>query len=417
MKIMAMKHRNVSSWITTATIAFFSLAIVNVARSEVFTMNNGVVVTAEWLNSGDQSATSWKLRQSNGVELEIPRGMVKSVLSPIPAAVPYINNIDKVDDNVEAHRKIIDWCVKQGLMLIADAHRDRLVELDPSDKTAWSALGYTETSNGWIRKDTYWKRKGMQSKGGRWRFPQDIAFDERQLAAKVQMSELNRKIDQAIRDVKTESKRASVSRQYLQDLNDPLAIPKLRELMVADRKNSDPQFRLIMIEMIARMKTSSATITLVDAALFDPNDQVVNHCIEILSQSGTELAINNFLERVTNQNPNRDSATVINRAARALSVIGDERCIPKLIDCLVTKHFVVPAPQPGTQATQTSDGAVNFAPNGNKKLVEIRSQNPDVLAALQSITGESTIQYDRDEWLNWYAANFAPSRPDVYRDP
>ena len=380
-------------------------------------MNNGVVVTAEWLNSGDQSATSWKLRQSNGVELEIPRGMVKSVLSPIPAAVPYINNIDKVDDNVEAHRKIIDWCVKQGLMLIADAHRDRLVELDPSDKTAWSALGYTETSNGWIRKDTYWKRKGMQSKGGRWRFPQDIAFDERQLAAKVQMSELNRKIDQAIRDVKTESKRASVSRQYLQDLNDPLAIPKLRELMVADRKNSDPQFRLIMIEMIARMKTSSATITLVDAALFDPNDQVVNHCIEILSQSGTELAINNFLERVTNQNPNRDSATVINRAARALSVIGDERCIPKLIDCLVTKHFVVPAPQPGTQATQTSDGAVNFAPNGNKKLVEIRSQNPDVLAALQSITGESTIQYDRDEWLNWYAANFAPSRPDVYRDP
>jgi len=414
---MAMKHRNVSSWITTATIAFFSLAIVNVARSEVFTMNNGVVVTAEWLNSGDQSATSWKLRQSNGVELEIPRGMVKSVLSPIPAAVPYINNIDKVDDNVEAHRKIIDWCVKQGLMLIADAHRDRLVELDPSDKTAWSALGYTETSNGWIRKDTYWKRKGMQSKGGRWRFPQDIAFDERQLAAKVQMSELNRKIDQAIRDVKTESKRASVSRQYLQDLNDPLAIPKLRELMVADRKNSDPQFRLIMIEMIARMKTSSATITLVDAALFDPNDQVVNHCIEILSQSGTELAINNFLERVTNQNPNRDSATVINRAARALSVIGDERCIPKLIDCLVTKHFVVPAPQPGTQATQTSDGAVNFAPNGNKKLVEIRSQNPDVLAALQSITGESTIQYDRDEWLNWYAANFAPSRPDVYRDP
>ena len=121
--------------------------------------------------------------------------------------------------------------------------------------------------------------------------------------------------------------------------------------------------------------------------------------------------------RLTNQNPLKDSQEVINRAARALSVLGDERCIPKLIDCLITRHLVEPPPQPGTQATQTSDGAVNFAPSGNKKRVELRLQNQEVLGALQTITKESSIQYDKDAWMNWYAENFAPQRPDVYRDP
>ena len=413
---MRIDQRHALILVCFSTLAFSFLVEPKIVRAEVFTLNNGSVVTAQWLNADDKAATIWKLRQSNGVELEIPRGTVKSVLAPIPAITPYLKNIEKVDDTVESHRKIVDWCVKQGLILVADAHRDRVIELDPTDKSAWSALGYTETSNGWIRKDTYWKRKGMQSKGGRWRFPQDIAFDERELAAKGYVSELNRKIDQAIRDLKTDSKRASVARQYLQDLNDPMALPKLRELMVDDRKNQDPEFRLAILEMIARMRSSGSVIAIVDAALFDPNELVVANCIEQLSQWGTELAISKFMQRLSNQSPGNDSPAVINRAARALSVLGDERCIPKLIDCLVTRHFVTPPPQPGTQATQTSDGSANFATGGNKK-VERKLQNADVLAALQTLTGESSIQYDRVQWLNWYAVNYAPSRSDVYRDP
>jgi len=386
-------------------------------RAEVFTLNNGSVITAQWLNADDKTASVWKLRQSDGIEMEIPRGSVKSVLSPIPSTKSYIENIGRVSDSVDAHRKIVDWCVKQGLMLIADAHRNRVVELDPDDKSAWSALGYTQTSNGWIRKETYWKRKGMQSKGGRWRFPQDIADEEQQLISKTQMSELNRRIEQAIRDVKTDNKKASVSRQYLRDLNDPMAIPKLRELMVADRNNSNTDFRVAIIEVAGRIKTSAATQMLVDAAVSDPDTRVADACVELLSQYGTELAISNLMGRLTNKNPAKDSQAVINRAARALSVLGDERCIPKLIDCLVTKHLVIPPPQPGTQATQTSDGAVNFAPSGNQKAIELSLTNNEVLGALQTITRESGFQFDKDAWMKWYAENFAPQRPDVYRDP
>jgi hypothetical protein len=144
---------------------------------------------------------------------------------------------------------------------------------------------------------------------------------------------------------------------------------------------------------------------------------VADACVELLSQYGTELAISNLMGRLTNKNPAKDSQAVINRAARALSVLGDERCIPKLIDCLVTKHLVIPPPQPGTQATQTSDGAVNFAPSGNQKPIEILLTNNEVLGALQTITRESGFQFDKDAWMNWYAENFAPQRPDVYRDP
>ena len=416
---MTPKHSSVFS---TASIRFLLLGlcigvVAPATRAEVFTLNNGSVITAQWLNADDKTTSVWKLRQADGIEMEIPRGSVKSVLSPIPATTSYIENIGKVSDSIDAHRKIVDWCVKQGLMLVADAHRDRVVELDPDDKSAWSALGYTQTSSGWIRKETYWKRKGMQSKGGRWRFPQDIAAEELELASKTQMSELNRRIDQAIRDVKTDNKKASVSRQYLRDLNDPMAIPKLRELMVNDRNNSNTDFRFAIIDVVSRIKTSAATQMLVDAAIFDPDARVADACVELLGQYGTELAVSNLMGRLTNQNPAKDSQAVINRAARALSVLGDERCIPKLIDCLVTRHLVIPPPQPGTQATQTSDGAVNFAPSGNQKPIEVRLTNNEVLGALQTITRESGFQFDKDAWMNWYANTFAPQRPDVYRDP
>jgi hypothetical protein len=387
------------------------------AQAEVFTLNNGSVITAEWLNADDKAATVWKLRQTDGIELEIPRGSVKSVLSPIPSSKSYIENVGKVNDSVDAHRKIVDWSVKQGLMVVADSHRDRVVELDPDDKSAWAALGYTQTTSGWIRKETYWKRKGMQSKGGRWRFPQDILAEEQELASKTQMSELNRRIEQAIRDIKADNKKASVARQYLRDLNDPMAIPKLRELMVADRKNSNSDFRMAIIEIAGRIKTAASTQMLVDAAVADPDTRIADACVELLSQHGTELAISSFMGRLTNRDPAKDSQIVINRAARALSTLGDERCIPKLIDCLVTRHLIIPPPQPGTQATQTSDGAVNFAPSGNQKPVEVRLPNQEVLGALQTITKEPGFDYDKDAWLNWYAENFAPQRPDVYRDP
>ena len=117
-----------------------------------------------------------------------------------------------------------------------------------------------------------------------------------------------------------------------------------------------------------------------------------------------------------NRSPDKDDPTIYDRAGLALASLGDERCLPRLIDCLVTKHLRAPPPQPGYNVGQTSDGNVGFS-QGQKKPVEVRVQNQGVLTALTTISDGQPFGFDTERWRQWYAETYAASNPYVLRDP
>jgi hypothetical protein len=125
---------------------------------------------------------------------------------------------------------------------------------------------------------------------------------------------------------------------------------------------------------------------------------------------------------------------IVNRAGAALGELGNQTAIPNLIDALVTRHtytLLVPdtATGFGTNGTMTGPGGqpvlppdvelmlaagqlpygvqvqqFSPAPPRMKEIpVEKDEENPAVLDALTSLTGEN-FGYDEPAWRKWYNA-------------
>ncbi len=389
--------------------------------ADTIVLKNGSIVEGRCLNASDKNATEWQVETDTGVLLRFNRADVKDSPRPLTSEQKdYAERMAKLnsDDSVEIHRKIVEWCSapENGLHSLADAHRERIVELDPSDRTAWAALGYASTDQGWVRRDLYQKRRGLQQKGTRWYVPQDLAIQSANDQADKSIAQVSQAIVKAVANAKTNTAKSAEARQYLAQLKDPLAVPKVTELLEKDRSNKNPQFRMQMVEILGRIRSSGSIKSLVASAISDPDQSVRAACVERLSEFGQDAAVESFLLLLTNRQPEKDNPEVYDRVGEALAVLGDERCIERLLDCLVTDHLRVPPPQPGNQAVQQKNGNMNFA-QGQPKPEKARIKNDGILVALQAISNGENFGFDVPAWRNWYAKKYAAPNPYVSRDP
>jgi hypothetical protein len=391
-------------------------SLLPVASADTIVLKNGAVLQGTWLNANDPAATEWQLQTDDGLKLTVARGDVKGTLRPPPEMATYAVNLAKVPDDLETQRRIVDWCLNNKLPMLVEAHRERIVELDPNDKSAWAALGYVRTAEGWTPKELYQRQRGLVLHAGRWYIPQDLAVIEANEDASQRKAELNKRIVRAITDLRTKSAKAAEASQFLRELRDPLAVGRLHELLKKDRSQPNPEFRRFLVEVIANIPCAESVSVLVETVLVDRDDSLRDECIEILQNLGRETAVQAFLARLVNRSPDKDDPTIYDRAGLALASLGDERCLPRLIDCLVTKHLRAPPPQPGYNVGQTSDGNVGFS-QGQKKPVEVRVQNQGVLTALTTISDGQPFGFDTERWRQWYAETYAASNPYVLRDP
>jgi hypothetical protein len=416
---MAWTHRLAFSTLVNRTLVGIGISIcMSDLRGDTLLLKNGSLVEGRCLNASDKNATDWQVETSEGILLTLSRSEVRELRPTTPEQVKYGEIFKKygVDDSVETHRKFVEWCNTNGLSLLVEAHNERIVELDPSDKTAWAALGYLSTDQGWVRRDLYQKRRGLQQKGTRWYIPQDLAIQSANAQAKERVAQVSQEIVKAVASAKSSSAKAAEARQFLLQLNDPLAVPKVTELLEKDRSSDSPQFRLQMVEILGRIRSASAVKSLIASALSDPDSTVRAECVEKLSEFGRDAAIESFLMLLTNRQPAKDKPEVYDRIGEALAVIGDERCIERLLDCLVTDHLIVPPPQPGNQAVQQKNGNVNFG-QGQPQPKKARINNDGILNALVTISNGENFGFDVDAWRNWYARKYAAPNPYVSRDP
>ncbi len=407
----------------TLWFGWMACSVTNLQRavSDTLILKNGSIVEGRCLNASDKNATEWQVETEGGLQLSLSRNEVKEPPRPLTAEQKkYAELLAKVQDNdsLELHRKIVEWCSapENGLNSLADAHRERIVELDPTDKSAWAALGYLSTDEGWIRRDLYQKRRGLQQKGTRWYVPQDLAIQQANDQGSKLSAQVSKTVAKAIADVRTNSSKAAESRLYLSQLRDPLAVPKIGELLEKDRNNNNTQFRMQMIEILGRIRSGSSVLVLIDSALYDPDRNVRSESVSQLSEFGSEAAIQSMLRLLVNRQPEKDDPKIYDRVGEAMANFGDERSIPRLLDCLVTNHLRIPPPEPGYRAGTTSTGDVQFSP-GQKKPEKVQVKNDGVLSALQTISKGENFGFDVQAWRNWYAKTYAAPNRNVLRDP
>jgi len=91
-----------------------------------------------------------------------------------------------------------------------------------------------------------------------------------------------------------------------------------------------------------------------------------------------------------------------------------------LIDALITVHkFKIASSNPGQISSSFGtggSGAGGLSVGGGPKILLQPIQNRDVLDALASITGQSTLGFNVPAWRAWYAAQQNREAVDVRRD-
>jgi len=92
------------------------------------------------------------IRTQAGGELSLVKKQVERHVVRKEAEVKYEEYLHKMQNTVEDHQKMADWCLKNGLDAYREYHMQEILKLDPNYEPARLALGY-------IRR--FWKEIAM----------------------------------------------------------------------------------------------------------------------------------------------------------------------------------------------------------------------------------------------------------------
>lgn len=360
-----------------------------------------------------ESGSVYELNTDTGIRVTLPAREHQAFVVPSDDFKTYRTAVQNIADNVESHRKVVDWASGKGLPDLVQAHYQRIVELSPDDITAWSALQYQQTSLGYVPRDRYWRSKGMIRQGVRWRIPQDLAIAENMENRRKEEFTIASTLSGIERDFGGTGQRAVAARQKLATLTQPAAVGPMAKLIGETRNES--LRRELLATLFRNESPASVAAALAGLIVQEDNASWRNELIAAVERLPNEGALQRLQSRLSNNNPGKDDPAVINRAAEAIALIGDFRSIPRLIEVLQTKH-IIDRSSAATNAAFRSDGGISFSPSGGNKKISYVNDNDMVLYALERITGEH-FGYSAADWRAWYARFMTGSNLQLRRDP
>jgi len=408
-----MMRRTIFVLMSSGIVTGISLGqLATAVRADSFELRAGGTISGTLLN--DLASEVLKIKTSDGVTLEIPKSKLKtSVVLPTEQAKIYSDGLSSREDSVELHKALSQLCLQQSQSRLAFAHRERVVELAPTDQHWGELSGYfkDEITGEWGRVDRINQSKGMIQKatGKGWDTPQSQAIAEVEKKRKIEKMKMAEAIDRALKNSNQVGPRGLEAAQFLQNLNDPVAIDKIADLLKKDIANGGTGEH--WMDMLAKMPLGSATSVYIELATNSLSIPLVDQCLEILNSNEftREAAFDSFMQSLGSK-----EVKVIERAASNIQAVGDKRAIPKLIIKLVSllKRTIT---TPGVNAV-SNDGSVAQTQGPITRTFEDLIKHQAVLSALISFSGEN-FQFDQKAWSYWYAHTYAKENLDLRRDP
>jgi hypothetical protein len=387
--------------------------------AEVLELVGGARIEGTWKNPSDTTSQEYLFETTDGVTLRLAANQVRRVIPLIDEEQTYVQGLARIEETAEAHARVVDWCEGVGLRSLGNAHRERLLDLDPEHRPTRATLGYVKTeSDGWVHESVHWGRLGLQRKGNKWRFPEEIAIEDAQTQQREAEAAAGKRIELALREILQESKRSADALATLRHLNDPLAVPRIAKLISENRQeNGNPAIRRELVDLLGRIGNAPAIRVLCETALRDEQRPIRDRAVEIIRNSGQTWAPEFFIEYLANRNPKTDNPLEIDRAAEALGSLPDPRAIRPLIDSLVTVHKQVSTVGAGSGAGFNNDGGIGFGQGSKEVEMTFQKEHPQVLSTLLMYAEGANYQYDEDAWRQWYADTHARTNLTLRRDP
>ena len=378
-----------------STVALIVSATVLFA--DVFVIKDGGVLDGELTNPDEMPRKTYTVRTVDGIETSLDAKLIERVrkgekesLAEYNAFAPFLEN------TVENHLKIAEWCLQQRLTDLWKRHLYRVLDLDSDNKTARQLLGHVKLQDGsWTTREEMLGGKGMIQVGNSWKTRQQIDLEQYFDTKDKREKEWVRRVDALRSSIRSNPK----NKVELVMIDDPLAAGALTKALPNE---SNPEVRILLIQALGNIGTSAALheIARWSIDLREPNDEVRRTCYDALKKHPVALpAIVGFYARHLHADC---GPPMINHAAAAIGQLGGHSAIPQLIDVLETTHIEIrTVTAQGTTGMNTGTNSPGGLTWGEKKeKIPHNVQNQDVRHALMLLTGKDFL-FNKDAWKAW----------------
>jgi len=396
------------------TLALLLMTFVAKAKADVFKLKEGGTISGEIVDRGEKG--EFVIKTSEGAIVTFSKRQLQHVEQQNQSRLDYETKSRSMPDTVEAHHELAEWCKKEKLGKLADHHRRRILELDPTDKIARESLGYQNHHGRWLTREEIMAERGLRNYGGTYRTPQDIVLRERVKTYEAAEAEWLRKIRLWRGWLK--GRRSAEAAQAIVEIHDPHAARALVKLLEKER---DFQIRDLLTATLAELRHPLTVTTLVDFSLEDPDREVRLQCLDYLRKFHAPIRLTPYVKALKSKD-NR----IVNRAAEALHEFGDPSATSPLIDALVTTHKYSKRDIPPGETNVSFDpsggngggggGGGGLSVGGKSKFVRIDQQNLHVRQALVDLSGGQDFGFDQRAWRRWFVNLQTQEFVDTRRD-
>ena len=408
--------------IVAATLALWAVAGGSL-HADVFLLRSGGRIEGELLNRDGPLAAPYQVRTSAGLTVEVDRQDVSRVVSQRDDKVAYEVLAPKVADTVEQQWKLAQWCRDRHLTKEREVHLRRILKLDPDHLPARRALGYAQVEGQWLTREQWRAKGGYVYYQGRWRLPQEVEVIQsktgQRLAEKQWLLRLRNWREQLV----TED--GAKARDALLAIDDPQAVSAIAQYLLSDPLRPA---KMIYITVLLNIGDGACVQALVDSSLQDQDEEVSVNCIDAIEQLDPPGVVTAYVQALGHKNNH-----VVNRAAYALSRLGDSTVVPSLIDALVTMHTFTYQPNRSASPDTITTSFVNdqregaaaappLMPKGSglsvgdgKKTTTRRVNNEEVHRALLQLTRGPNYGYNQQVWQQWLESQHQSANLDGRR--
>ncbi len=377
--------------------------------ADVFQMKDGRTISGSAMFISGRKA--YLVEISDDIKVLVPENQIESHRKSTDKMAEYEAKLGELENSLAGHSALAAWCHKNGLPANEKAHYERMLDFEPDHAVARAALGYRrDKSNQWVRIEKVMSgQRGMVRDGNKWTFPELRDMKEQADELETAVKQRGREIRRWHNEANTDGTKSQAALLKLRQINDPLAIAELAELL---RSNIRPEFKLLYIELLKNMNIPAAAQAIANASMLDADSRIRQACHDALlsMDNGKAIGRNSYLGYLHDKDPAR-----IDRAAEGLSVLGDQSAILPLIEALVTTRTVSTPAGPGISTGMgTGNGGISMG--GRPKSISVRHESRTVLAALTQLTS-AIFGFDQNKWRAWYAEKYAPPMGDLRRDP
>ena len=387
------------------SVGFFSLLMTASLEAQIErqTLSGDTVLTGKLENPNASADEDYIIGINETDTLVLPHNSLRKKETLRSETLEYRLKAPFLEDNVESHRNMAQWCRERNMPTETRLHLERIIQIAPDDDQARKSLGYENQDGIWTTPKERRESNGYVIYAGKSMTPQEAELLKEKENNKKLDAQWKKKIRIIQNGLKNDSEEA---REDLRLVNAPEALSALTSAL-RDEKN--PRNRELFVLAMGKIGTPAAIGDLAAVAIGDDDDEIRQTAIGLIRRYPKAVpgAAEYFREIL--KHPEKYTNSAINRAGYALGVLDVQKALPDLINALVTRHtetIVIPGEQ--TSATFSSDGSISFNPGSQDRTKTITQEleNPDVLAAVRSIVTSHYYDpvdfgYDIQSWKEW----------------